>query len=163
VSTKVSRTVLRGLGASNRAWLLGTVVNWHRAGFRLYWTWVSRISQAAGGKRVSEEVRALIVRMVAENPTWGAPRIHREPLKLGSRSRKGVSCDGSGELREIQICETMADVPQPRIVCYACRRRKTRIVCASRSRVSILVSIFYGRWCSIRWLLRWIQRMNSVT
>src|SRR5438874_323292 len=60
-----------------------TVVNWHRAGFRLYWTWVTRIRQVGGRKRVSKEVRALIFRMVAENPTWGAPRIHSELLKLG--------------------------------------------------------------------------------
>src|SRR5260370_28630283 len=60
-----------------------TVVNWHRAGFRLYWTWVSRVSQAGGRKRVSNELRALIFRMVSENPTWGAPRIHGELLKLG--------------------------------------------------------------------------------
>jgi hypothetical protein len=32
---------------------------------------------------VSKEIRALIFRMVAENPTWGAPRIHGELLKLG--------------------------------------------------------------------------------
>src|SRR5205807_271969 len=51
-----------------------TVVNWHRAGFRLYWTWVSRVSQVGGRKRVSKEVRALIFRMLAENPTWGAPQ-----------------------------------------------------------------------------------------
>src|SRR3984893_4330889 len=57
-----------------------TVVNWHRAGFRLYWTWVSRISQVGGRKRVSKEVRALIFRMVAENPTWGAPR-NPDPVK----------------------------------------------------------------------------------
>ena len=36
-----------------------------------------------GRKRVSKEVRTLIFRMVAENPTWGAPRIHGELLKLG--------------------------------------------------------------------------------
>src|SRR5437016_10500651 len=35
-----------------------TVVNWHRAGFRLYWTWVTRIRQVGGRKRVSKEVRA---------------------------------------------------------------------------------------------------------
>jgi putative transposase len=60
-----------------------TVVNWHRAGFRLYWAWVSRVKHEGGRKRVSKEVRALIFRMVAENPTWGAPRIHGELLKLG--------------------------------------------------------------------------------
>ena len=32
---------------------------------------------------MSREVRDLIFRMVAENPTWGAPRIHGELLKLG--------------------------------------------------------------------------------
>ena len=29
-----------------------TVVNWHHTGFRLYWTWVSRVSQV-GGRNVS--------------------------------------------------------------------------------------------------------------
>jgi len=69
-----------------------TVVNWHRAGFRLYWTWISRFRQVGGRKRVSKEVRALIFRMVAENPTWGAPRIHGELLKLGFEvSERSVS------------------------------------------------------------------------
>ena len=76
-----------------------TVVNWHRAGFRLYWTWVSRVRQIGGRKRVSKEVRALIFRMVAENPTWGAPRIHVET----QLEQKGVSRDGYSKLREIQI------------------------------------------------------------
>ena len=60
-----------------------TVVRWHRAGFGLYWTWVSRARGIGGRRRVSKEVRALIVRMATENPTWGAPRIHGELLKLG--------------------------------------------------------------------------------
>ena len=69
-----------------------TVVNWHRAGFRLYWTWISRVKQVGGRKRVSKEVRALILRMVSENPTWGAPRIHGELLKLGFElSERSVS------------------------------------------------------------------------
>jgi putative transposase len=71
---------------------LRTVVNWHRAGFRLYWTWASRVSQVGGRKRVSKEVRALIFRMVSENSTWGAPRIHGELLKLGfDLSERSVS------------------------------------------------------------------------
>jgi hypothetical protein len=44
--------------------------------------------------------------MVAENPTWGAPRIHGELLKLVSISRKEVSRDGFGALREIQILQS---------------------------------------------------------
>jgi putative transposase len=60
-----------------------TVVAWHRAGFRLYWKWVSRARRIGGRTRVSKEIRALILRMAVENPTWGAPRIHGELLKLG--------------------------------------------------------------------------------
>ena len=60
-----------------------TVVRWHRAGFRLYWTWLSRHKARLGRKRISKEVRELIFQMVAENPTWGAPRIHGELQMLG--------------------------------------------------------------------------------
>src|SRR5664279_2994799 len=60
-----------------------TVVNWHGTWFRLYWRLLSRVRRVRGRKRVSKEVRALISRIVAENPTWGAPRIHGELLKLG--------------------------------------------------------------------------------
>jgi hypothetical protein len=55
-----------------------TVVRWHRAGFKLFWEWLSRHRTQAGRKCVSIELRELIFRMVAENPTWGAPRIHGE-------------------------------------------------------------------------------------
>src|SRR5215475_697426 len=60
-----------------------TVVAWHRAGFRLYWRRLSRARRVGGRKPVSPEVQALIFRMAGENPTWGAPRIHGELLKLG--------------------------------------------------------------------------------
>ena len=36
-----------------------------------------------GRKRISKEVRNPIFRMVAENATWGAPRIHGELPMLG--------------------------------------------------------------------------------
>lgn len=60
-----------------------TVVRWHRIGFRLYWAWLSRTRCEGGRKSLSKELRELVFRMVAENPTWGAPRIHGELLKLG--------------------------------------------------------------------------------
>src|SRR5262250_930672 len=60
-----------------------TVVRWHRAGFRLYWGMISQIRKRVGRRRIPREVRDLIFRMVAENPTWGAPRIHGELLMLG--------------------------------------------------------------------------------
>ena len=69
-----------------------TVVHWHRAGFGLYWRLLSRVRRVGGRKRVSQEVGALIFCMVAENPTWGAPRIHGELLKLGfDLSERSVS------------------------------------------------------------------------
>jgi putative transposase len=57
-----------------------TVIRWHRAGFRRYWTWRSR---AKGGRpAIDPEIRALIKRMATAN-MWGAPRIHGELLELG--------------------------------------------------------------------------------
>ena len=60
-----------------------TVVRWHRTGFRMYWRLISRVRTQVGRRRTPKEVRELIFRMVAENPTWGAPRIHGELLMLG--------------------------------------------------------------------------------
>ena len=58
-----------------------TVIGWHRAGFRLYWRWRSR--PRGGRPKITEEIRALIRRLAAENPDWGAPKIHGELQKLG--------------------------------------------------------------------------------
>jgi putative transposase len=60
-----------------------TVVRWHRAGLRLYWRLISKARARVGRMPTSKGVRDLIFRMVAENPTWGAPRIHGELLMLG--------------------------------------------------------------------------------
>src|SRR6266436_2918940 len=59
-----------------------TVLAWHRAGFRLFWTWKVRHGRT-GRPGISREVRDLIRKMCRENPGWGAPRIHGELLKLG--------------------------------------------------------------------------------
>ena len=58
----------------------GTVVRWHRQGFRYYWRWKSR---HRGRPRIDPEIRQLIRCMCRANPLWGAPRIHGELLKLG--------------------------------------------------------------------------------
>ena len=57
-----------------------TVMAWHRAGYRLFWRWRSR---QHGRATATNEIRKLIRRMKAENPGWGAPRIHGELLQLG--------------------------------------------------------------------------------
>jgi hypothetical protein len=58
-----------------------TLVRWHRAGFRRYWSWKS--PSLGGRPQLDGELRVLIRRMSRENPLWGAPRIHGELLKLG--------------------------------------------------------------------------------
>jgi putative transposase len=60
-----------------------TVAQWHRAGFRVYWKLISKVRRPIGRRQTPKEVRELIFRMVVENPTWGAPRIHGELLMLG--------------------------------------------------------------------------------
>jgi hypothetical protein len=59
-----------------------TVVRWHREGLRRYWTWTSR-RRRVGRPCTQAEIRAVVRRMAAENPTWGAPRVHGEMLMLG--------------------------------------------------------------------------------
>jgi putative transposase len=59
-----------------------TVLRWQRRRFREYWTRLSR--RPTGGRpRINAEIAALVRKMAAANPLWGAPRIHGELLKLG--------------------------------------------------------------------------------
>jgi putative transposase len=59
-----------------------TVLRWQRRRFREYWTQLSR--RPTGGRPpIDAEIQALVRRMAAANPLWGAPRIHAELLKLG--------------------------------------------------------------------------------
>jgi putative transposase len=59
-----------------------TVVRWHRRRFALYWTRLSR-RNGPGRPGKDREIRDLIRRIAIANVLWGAPRVHRELLKLG--------------------------------------------------------------------------------
>src|ERR1019366_3302508 len=60
----------------------GTMVRWHRAGWKLFWRFKSR----AGRPPIPRELPALIRRMANENPSWGEERIANELLlKIGIR------------------------------------------------------------------------------
>src|ERR1039457_3888634 len=48
----------------------------------MYWNWLSRHRTHAGRRCVSRKLQDLIFRMVADNRTWGAPRIHGELMML---------------------------------------------------------------------------------
>jgi transposase InsO family protein len=59
-----------------------TVLRWRRRRFRDHWAKIS--GRPTGGRPpVHAEIKALVTRMAAANPLWGAPRIHGELLKLG--------------------------------------------------------------------------------
>jgi transposase InsO family protein len=59
-----------------------TVLRWQRRRFREYWTQLSR-RPTGGCPPIDAEIKALVRRMAAANPLWGAPRIHAEIRMLG--------------------------------------------------------------------------------
>ncbi len=59
-----------------------TVLRWQRRRFCEHWTKLSA-RPIAGRPPVNAEIKALVTRMAAANPLWGAPRIHGELLRLG--------------------------------------------------------------------------------
>ena len=54
-----------------------TLIGWHRKGFRLFWRWKSK---PTGRPRLPKDLRELIRRMAAQNPSWGQERIANELL-----------------------------------------------------------------------------------
>lgn len=60
-----------------------TVVRWHKRRFRAYWRSIS--TPGPGRPPISNEIKALIVRMATEN-RWRAWKIHGELSKLGIHS-----------------------------------------------------------------------------
>ena len=59
-----------------------TVVDWHRRRFRRHWTKISQQNRGPGRSPVTAEVSRLIREMALDNG-WEAPRIHAELVKLG--------------------------------------------------------------------------------
>ena len=69
-----------------------TVVRCHRKGFKLYWKFISYRGKKKLKQKIDKEIRILINIMVNDNPTWRAPGIHGELLKLGfDGSERSVS------------------------------------------------------------------------
>lgn len=60
-----------------------TVIAWHRQLWRAFWRQKSTPLNPPGRPRIPYELIELIRRIARDNPTWGAPRIHGELLKLG--------------------------------------------------------------------------------
>ena len=74
-----------------------TLIRWHRAGFRRYWRWKSR--PLGGRPQIDADLRALIRRMSAENPLWGAAHPWRvAQARLRGRSVQRREWDGPAVL-----------------------------------------------------------------
>jgi transposase InsO family protein len=58
------------------------VLRWGRRRFREHWAALSG-RPTRGRPPIRAEIKALVTRMAAANPLWGAPRIHGELQKLG--------------------------------------------------------------------------------
>ena len=63
------------------------LLRWHRDLVRRRWTYPHR----RGRPPVAAEIRALVLRLARENPTWGYRRIHGELCRLGARYKVGAS------------------------------------------------------------------------
>jgi putative transposase len=64
-----------------------TLLRWHRDLVRRRWAY----PQQRGRPAVPTELRALVLRLAKENPTWGYRRIHGELCRLGYKNRIGAS------------------------------------------------------------------------
>jgi len=87
----------------------GTLVRWHRDGFRRYWRWKSR--SRGGRPQIETELRALIRRMSVENLLWvrRAFTANCSSLGLRSRSRASLSTWSSAVDRPISTVESNPD------------------------------------------------------
>ncbi len=87
----------------------GTVLGWHRKGWKAYWRWRSRRRGRSGRKTIPPDVKLLIRRMAAGNFPWGQKRIQAELARLGvTVSARTVAQDR----REVHASHPSPD-PQP--------------------------------------------------
>jgi putative transposase len=116
--TRIALTILSGFFDWRDALVVvrpGTLIRWHRAGWRLFW----RLKSRPGRPPIPAELQALIRQIANENPSWGEERIAKELLlKIGIRVSPRTVNKYLPRVREVGREATYAGRPS-----YACTLR----------------------------------------
>jgi hypothetical protein len=87
-----------------------TVVHWHRKGFKLFWKFKAK---GSGRPQVSRQIRDLVRRMAAANPSWGCAQDSWGIVQVGFRGFRTNSIEPDAPASaEFRAVSELADFPK---------------------------------------------------